>query len=60
MNIDLTINTENTDLRIPDGKLARAVTGLQRDIEPALLFQHSSRFSLQCEEGYIPEEGYIS
>jgi hypothetical protein len=55
MNIDLTINTDLAVIRILGSKLAREVTELERDIEPTLLFQHSSRVSLQCEEGYISE-----
>ena len=37
MNIDL------EGIRIPDSKLAREIMELVRDIEPPLLFHHSSR-----------------
>ena len=43
MNIDLTVNTDLAGIRIPDSKLAREITELVRDTEPALLFDHSSR-----------------
>ena len=43
MNIDLAINTDLAGIRIPDSKLAREITELVRDTEPALLFHHSSR-----------------
>ena len=43
MNIDLAISTDLAGIRIPDSKLAREITDLVRDTEPALLFHHSSR-----------------
>jgi HD superfamily phosphodiesterase len=43
MNMDLKTNTELTGIRIPDSKLAREITELARETEPALLFHHSSR-----------------
>src|SRR5580698_3398304 len=43
MNIDLKTNIDLAGIRIPDSKLAREITELVRDAEPALLFHHSSR-----------------
>jgi HD superfamily phosphodiesterase len=43
MNVDLTTNTDLARIRIPDSKLAREITELVRETEPALLFDHSSR-----------------
>jgi hypothetical protein len=43
MNIDLKTNIDLAGIRIPDSKLAREITELVRDTEPALLFHHSSR-----------------
>ena len=43
MNIDLTMNIDLAGIRIPESKLAREITELVRDTEPALLFHHSSR-----------------
>src|SRR3984885_12347715 len=43
MNINLKRNTDLAEIRIPDSKLAREITELVRDTEPALLFHHSSR-----------------
>jgi len=60
MSIDLTINADLAGVRIPDSKLARQVTELERDVEPALPLQHSRSVSLQCEEGHLSEEGYVS
>jgi hypothetical protein len=36
MSIDLTINADLAGIRIPDSNLAREVTELERDMEPAL------------------------
>jgi HD superfamily phosphodiesterase len=43
MNIDFAINTDLGGIKIPNSKLAREITELVRDTEPALLFHHSSR-----------------
>jgi hypothetical protein len=45
MNTDLktNIDIDLAGIRIPDSKLAREITELVRDTEPALLFHHSSR-----------------
>src|SRR3984885_12236583 len=43
MNINLKRNTDLAEIRIPDSKLAREITELVQDAEPALLFHHSSR-----------------
>src|SRR5271154_5890866 len=43
MNINLKTNIDLAGIVIPDSKLAREITELVRDTEPALLFHHSSR-----------------
>jgi hypothetical protein len=43
MNADVMTNTDLAGIGIPDSKLAREITELVRDTEPALLFHHSSR-----------------
>src|ERR1700723_4130337 len=43
MNIDLKTNIDLAGIRIPDSKLAREITELVRDAQPALLLRHSSR-----------------
>src|SRR5712672_4719486 len=42
MNLEV-MNIDLAGIRIPDSKLAREITELVRDTEPALLFHHSSR-----------------
>jgi HD superfamily phosphodiesterase len=43
MNIDLPRNANLAGIKVPDSKLARAITELVRDAETPLLFHHSSR-----------------
>jgi len=43
MNVSLKTKTNLAGLGIPDSKLAREITDLVRDTEPALLFHHSNR-----------------
>src|ERR1700675_3702075 len=43
MNNDLAKSIDLAGIRVPDSKLAREITELVRDTEPALLFYHSSR-----------------
>jgi hypothetical protein len=43
MNTDVATNVDLAGIKVPDSKLAREITELVRDTEPALLFHHSSR-----------------
>jgi HD domain len=43
VNIDLAMNASLAGIRIPDSRLASAITELVRDTETPLLFHHSSR-----------------